>query len=237
VAEVVDHLDRAQVAALADRIAARFGRIDLLVNDIWGGELLAGDPSGWDVPLWELDLDAGLRMLRLAIDTHLVTSYHLLPLLVAQPGGLVVEVSDGTWEYNAAHYRISVFYDLAKIAVNRLAFSQGHELAKVGATAVCVTPGWMRSELMLEAFATTEATWRDAVGTTAPPDFAGSETTRFVGRGIAALAADADRARWNQRSVTAADLARAYGVTDVDGAQPDPWPAILAADPGAPAPE
>lgn len=233
VAEVVDHLDPAQVSALADRLAADHGRIDVLVNDVWGGELLTGDPSGWDVPLWELDLDGGLRLLRLAIDTHLITSYHLLPLLVREPGGLVVEVSDGTWDHNAAHYRISVFYDLAKVAVNRLAFSQGHELAKFGATAMCVSPGWMRSELMLEAFATTEDRWRESVGTTAPPGFADSETPRFVGRAVAAVAADPDRSRWNQRSVTAADLARVYGFTDVDGTQPDAWAAIEAADPGA----
>lgn len=237
VAEVVDHLDPTQVAALAERIAARHGRIDVLVNDIWGAETLKGGPEAWDVPLWELDLHAGLRILRLAVDTHLITSHHLLPLLVRQPGGLLVEVSDGTWAYNADHYRISVYYDLAKVAVNRLAYSQGHELAKVGATAVCVTPGWLRSEIMLELFSTTEAAWRDAVGTTAPADFATSESPRFVGRGIAALAADPGRARWNQQSVTSADLARAYGVTDLDGTRPDCWAAILAAERADAAPE
>jgi NAD(P)-dependent dehydrogenase (short-subunit alcohol dehydrogenase family) len=134
-----------------------------------------------------------------------------------------VEVTDGTKAYNDEHYRISVFYDLAKVAVNRLAWSQGHELARFGCAAVAVTPGWLRSELMLEAFRTTEETWRDAVGVTAPPGFVNSETPRYVGRGIAALAADPDLARWNQRSVTAHDLAVAYGVTDVDGTQPDGW--------------
>ena len=105
----------------------------------------------------------GLRILRLAVDTHLITSHHLLPLLVDRPGGLVVEVTDGTTDYNATQYRISVFYDLAKVAVNRLAFSQGHELAPYGATAVPITPGCLRSEMMLDAFGVTEETWRDAL--------------------------------------------------------------------------
>jgi NAD(P)-dependent dehydrogenase (short-subunit alcohol dehydrogenase family) len=216
----VDHLDREAVAALADRLRADHGHVDVLVNDIWGAELLKGGPAEWNTPLWELDLDDGLRILRLAIDTHLVTSHHLLPLLVDRPGGLVVEVTDGTSAYNADHYRISVFYDLAKVAVNRLAFSQGHELAPHGTTAVAITPGWLRSEMMLEAFGTTEDTWREAA---APAGFAVSESPRYVGRAIAALAADAERVRWNQQSVSSGELARAYGFTDVDGSQPDVW--------------
>ena len=221
---VVDHLDSEQVADLADRIRDDIGPVHVLVNDIWGAEVLKGGPPEWDRPIWEHDLDTGLRILRLAIDTHLVTAHHLLPLVVAEPGGVHVEITDGTNEYNAANYRISVFYDLAKVAVNRLAFSLGHELAPHGATAVAVTPGWMRSELMLEGFGVTEANWRDAVEEgRAPPGFLASESPRFVGRGIAAMAADPDRHRWHQRSVTAADLARAYGVTDVDGTQPDCW--------------
>jgi NAD(P)-dependent dehydrogenase (short-subunit alcohol dehydrogenase family) len=234
VAIAVDHLDPAQVAALADRVRTEYGHLDVLVNDIWGAELLKGGPAQWNTPIWELDLDTGLRILRLAVDTHLITSHHLLPLLVERPGGLLIEVTDGTVEYNAANYRISVYYDLAKVAVNRLAFSQGHELRPYGATAVAVTPGWMRSELMLDAFAVDEASWRDALDPAraeralpvAPPDFALSETPRYVGRAVAALAADADRARWTQRSVTSAELARAYGFTDVDGSQPDVWAAI-----------
>jgi NAD(P)-dependent dehydrogenase (short-subunit alcohol dehydrogenase family) len=224
-AAVVDHLDPRQVKALADRIRAEHGHIDVLVNDIWGAEVLKGGPPQWNTPIWKLDLDAGLRILRLGVETHLITSHHLLPLLVDRPGGLVVEVTDGTTRYNADHYRISVFYDLAKVAVNRLAFSQGHELAPHGATAVCITPGFLRSEMMLEAFGVTEQTWRDAVGETgrAPPDFALSESPRYVGRAVAALAADPDRARWNQRSVTSGQLAGAYGFTDLDGSRPDVW--------------
>ena len=132
----------------------------MLVNDIWGGEKL----FEWDTPIWEHDLDDGLRMLRLAIDTHLITSHFALPLLIRRPGGLVVEITDGTREYNATHYRISAFYDLAKVAVIRLAFAQAHELAPHGCTAVALTPGWLRSEMMLEAFGVTEDNWRDGGG-------------------------------------------------------------------------
>ncbi len=162
----------------------------MLVNDIWGAELLKGGPAQWNTPIWEHDLDDGLRILRLAIDTHLITSHHLLPLLIDRPGGLLVEVTDGTTDYNASRYRISVFYDLAKVAVNRLAFSQGHELAPHGATAVAITPGWLRSEMMLENFGVSEANWRDAIrpgsARAAPADFALSESPRYVGRAVAA---------------------------------------------------
>jgi NAD(P)-dependent dehydrogenase (short-subunit alcohol dehydrogenase family) len=223
IAAAVDHLDPGQVKSLAGRIRADHGHIDVLVNDIWGGELLKGGPAQWNTPIWQLDLDNGLRLLRLAIDTHLVTSHHLLPLLVARPGGLLVEVTDGTADYNATRYRISVFYDLAKVAVNRLAFSQGHELAAHGATAVAITPGWLRSEMMLDAFGVTEAKWRDAVNHPAPADFALSESPRYVGRGVVALASDPDRTRWNQQSVTSGRLAREYGFTDLDGSRPDVW--------------
>ncbi|MGP9022344.1 SDR family oxidoreductase [Streptomyces sp. BR1] len=223
VAVAVDHLDPVQVRALAGRISDEYGRLDVLVNDIWGGELLKGGPADWNTPVWEHDLDAGLRLLRLAVDTHLITSHHLLPLLIGQPGGLLVEVTDGTTEYNASRYRLSVFYDLAKVAVNRLAFSQGHELKPYGGTAVAITPGWLRSEMMLDAFGVTEENWREAA---APPGFALSESPRFVGRAVAALAADRHRARWNQRSVTSAELAREYGFTDLDGSRPDVWPAV-----------
>jgi NAD(P)-dependent dehydrogenase (short-subunit alcohol dehydrogenase family) len=230
IAHQVDHLDPDQVRRLAERIRAEQGRIDVLVNDIWGAEVLKGGPASWNTPIWEHDLADGLRILRLAVETHLVTSHHLLPLLVGRPGGLLVEVTDGTSDYNAAHYRISVFYDLAKVAVNRLAFSQGHELAPHGATAVAITPGWLRSEMMLANFGVTEDNWRDALHAdrsdgypSAPPGFGSSESPRYVGRAVAALAADPDRARWNQRSVTSAELAGGYGFTDVDGTRPDSW--------------
>jgi len=231
IAVPMDHLVHAEVQGLAERVKSEFGKIDILVNDIWGAEVLKGGPSEWNTPVWELDLDKGLRILRLAIDTHLITSKYLLPLLISEPGGLLVEVTDGTTEYNSSHYRISVYYDLAKVAVNRLAFSQGHELAPHGATAVCVTPGWLRSEMMLENFEVTESNWRDALNPeraqrglpVAPPDFALSETPRYVGRAIVSLALDPDRARWNQKSVSSGELAKVYGFKDVDGTAPDVW--------------
>ncbi len=231
VAIPVDHLVPEEVKALADRIRSDYGRLDILVNDIWGGELLKGGPAEWNTPIWELDLEKGLRILRLAVDTHLITSHDLLPLLITKPGGLLVEITDGTSEYNAAHYRISVFYDLAKVSVNRLAFSQGHELASHGGTAVSLTPGWLRSEMMLENFQVSEENWRDALDPAragkglpvAPPGFASSESPRYVGRAVAAIASDPERERWNQKSVSSAEIAREYGFTDLDGTQPDSW--------------
>ena len=223
VAVPVDHLDPAQVRELAREVRTRHGHIDILVNDIWGAEVLKGGPAEWNTPIWRHDLDKGLRIVRLGLETHLVTSHYLLPLMIDRPGGLLVEVTDGTASYNAAHYRISVFYDLVKVAVSRLAFSQGHELRAHGAIAVAITPGWLRSEMMLEHFGVTEATWRDAPGRSAPPAFVHSESPRYVGRAVAALATDPDRERWNQQSVTSAQLAALYGFTDLDGSQPDIW--------------
>jgi NAD(P)-dependent dehydrogenase (short-subunit alcohol dehydrogenase family) len=227
VAIAVDHLDHGEVRALAARIGRDHGRLDILVNDIWGAEVLKGGPSEWNTPIWKHDLDKGLRILRLGIETHLVTSHYLLPLLVTRPGGLVVEVTDGTLEYNATRYRISVFYDLAKVSINRLAFSQGHELKPHGGTAVSITPGWLRSEMMLEHFNVSEERWRDALAPAAsppaPPGFAVSESPRYVGRAVAALAEDPGRQRWNQQSVTSGQLAAIYGFTDIDGSRPDVW--------------
>jgi NAD(P)-dependent dehydrogenase (short-subunit alcohol dehydrogenase family) len=230
IAVAADHLDHAQVEALVQRIDAEQGRLDVLVNDIWGGEQLAE----WNTPLWEHDLDGGLRMLRLAIDTHLITSHFALPLLIRRPGGLVVEMTDGTLEYNAAHYRRSTFYDLAKTAVTRLAFAQAKELAPHGCTAVALTPGWMRSEMMLDIYGVTEATWRDAER--GNPHFrAISESPRFVGRAVAALAADPDLQQRTGGSFSSGGLAREYGFTDIDGSQPDAWRYMVEVqDPGLP---
>ena len=218
IAVAVDHLEPEQVEKLVERIDAERGRLDLLVNDIWGGEKL----FEWNTPLWEHDLDKGLRLLRLAIDTHLITSHFALPLLIREPGGLVVEMTDGTREYNAENYRVPAFYDLAKTAVIRLAFAQSEELGPHGCTAVALTPGWMRSEMMLENYGVTEENWRD--GARVNPHFAAiSESPRFVGRAVAALAADPDLARRNGGSFSSGGLAREYGFTDVDGSQPDCW--------------
>jgi NAD(P)-dependent dehydrogenase (short-subunit alcohol dehydrogenase family) len=230
IAAVVDHLDADQVKNLAEQIRKDHGHIDVLVNDIWGGEVLKGSPAEWNTPVWEHNLEKGLRILGLAIETHLITSPHLLPLLIDKAGGLLVEVTDGTADYNASRYRLFVFYDLAKVAVNRLAFSEGHELEPYGATAVAITPGWLRSEMMLDNFGVSEANWRDALHPTAvdrspaaPADFALSESPRYMGRAVVALASDPDRSRWNQMSVSSGQLASEYGFTDLDGSQPDSW--------------
>ncbi|WP_437738343.1 SDR family oxidoreductase [Sorangium sp. So ce1335] len=217
IAVQVDHLEREQVRALVARIEREQGRLDVLVNDIWGGEHL----FAWDRPLWEHSLDGGLRLLRLAIDTHIITSHCALPLLIRRPGGLVVEITDGTAEYNAGHYRISFFYDLAKTAVLRMAFAQAEELRAHGGTAVALTPGWMRSEIMLEHYGVTEERWRDALAK--QPHFAISETPAYVGRAVAALAADPEVARWSGQSLSSGQLAKAYGFTDLDGSRPDAW--------------
>jgi NAD(P)-dependent dehydrogenase (short-subunit alcohol dehydrogenase family) len=218
IAVEVDHLHAAEVEQLVRRIDDDHGRLDILVNDVWGGENLVQ----WNTPVWEHDLDAGLRMLHGAVDTHLVTSHFALPLLIRRPGGLVVEMTDGTREYNAVHYRLSAFYDLAKSAVLRLAFSQAEELKPFQCTAVALTPGWMRSEMMLEHYGVSEANWRD--GAAVDPHFAAiSESPRFVGRAVAALAADPDLHRRTGGSFSSGGLARDYGFTDVDGSRPDCW--------------
>jgi NAD(P)-dependent dehydrogenase (short-subunit alcohol dehydrogenase family) len=230
IAVPVDHLIADDVRKLVERIRAEQGRLDILVNDIWGGEKL----FEWNKPVWDHDLENGLRLLRLGIDTHLITAHHALPLLIERPGGLLVEVTDGTAEYNAEHYRLNPFYDLAKVAVNRMAWAHAKDLAPHGATSVSITPGWLRSEMMLDAFEVTEENWRDAA--LKSPHFVITETPRFVGRAVAALAADPDRVRWNGQSLSSGGLAQVYGFTDVDGSRPDAWRYIREVqDPGKPA--
>ncbi|THK34373.1 SDR family oxidoreductase [Ensifer sp. MPMI2T] len=230
IAVQVDHLQPEQVRALVDRIRQERGRLDILVNDIWGGERL----FEWNKPVWDHNLENGLRILRLATDTHLITAHYALPLMIERPGGLLVEVTDGTAEYNAEHYRLSPFYDLAKVSANRMAWAHAKDLAAHGATAVSLTPGWLRSEMMLDAFGVTEANWRDAVEK--QPHFVISETPHFVGRAVAALAADPDKARWNGKSLSSGGLAKVYGFTDLDGSRPDCWRYMdEVMDPGKPA--
>jgi NAD(P)-dependent dehydrogenase (short-subunit alcohol dehydrogenase family) len=212
----VDHLVPDEVAALVQRIDDEQGALHVLVNDIWGATKME-----WDATVWESDLDYGLHTLRLAIDTHAITSHFALPLLIRQPGGLVVEVTDGTAEYNATNYRVSFFYDMAKAANIRMAFALAHELRSHGATAVALTPGWLRSEMMLEAFGVTEANWHDA--TARVPHFAIAESPAFVGRAVVALAADPDASRWTGQALSSGELAKVYGFTDTDGSRPDAW--------------
>ncbi len=226
----VDHLDPAKVQALVGRIEREQGRLNVLVNDVWGADFLAE----WKVPVWEHSLEKGLRLLRLAIDTHIITSHFALPLLIKNPGALVVEMTDGTAEYNSTNYRLSLFYDLAKTSVIRLAWAQAQELRPHQCTAVALSPGWLRSEMMLDAYGVSEANWRDA--TTKQPHFVITETPRYVGRAVAALAADAEVARWSGQSLSSGQLAKVYGFTDLDGSQPDAWRYVVEVqDAGKPA--
>ncbi|MFF8282673.1 SDR family oxidoreductase [Streptomyces albus] len=216
-AVAVDHLDAEQVRELVARIDREEGALDILVNDLWGGDRLIG----FGKKLWEHDLDDGLRALRLGIDSHLITSACALPLLIRRPGGLLIEVTDGTEEYNR-NYREPLFYDLAKAAPLRMARALAEETEPYGTTVVCLTPGWLRSEAMLDTyFKVTEERWQDGCAT--DPHFAISETPTFVGRAVAALAADPEVARWNGQSLSSGGLAKVYGFTDVDGSAPDAW--------------
>jgi NAD(P)-dependent dehydrogenase (short-subunit alcohol dehydrogenase family) len=204
IAAQVDHTVPAQVARLFEEV----GELDVLVNDIWGGD----DLVEWGKRLWETRLEDGLTLLDRAVKTHVVTSWHALPRI--RRGGLVVEITDG----DAYFYRGHFFYDLVKTTVIRMAFALSQELAGRGVTAVAVTPGFLRSEWMLDRLGVTEATWREAAARV--PSFIASETPLFVGRGVAALAADPEVARRNGRVVASWDLGEAYGLTDADGARP-----------------
>ena len=231
----VDHLEPDQVQDLVDRIASEQGRLDILVNDIFGGDRY----SQWNTKLWEHDLVGGLRMLRMGIDTHLITASKAIPLMLngASERGLVVEMTDGTKEYNR-NYRevVGFYYDLVKAAVERITLGLTAELKGTKVTALAVTPGWLRSEAMLDHFGVTEETWRDA--TAREPHFCISESPAYVGRGIAALAADEGQDRYAGRVLTSHDLATAYGVTDADGSRPDCWRYVVEIqDPDKPATE
>ena len=227
IAVPTDHLEVDQVEALVARIDREHGRLDVLVNDVWGGEHLVE----FDKKVWETDLAGGLRMLELGVRTHAITSRLAVPLLIRHPGALVVEMTDGTAEYNT-RFRLNFFYDLVKNAPIRMAFALAHDLKDVGGTAVALTPGWLRSEQMLAAFEVTEENWRDAVEKV--PGFEIAESPVYVGRAVAALAADPDRARWNGRSLDSGTLAREYGFTDADGSRPDAWGYMIAGETGNP---
>ncbi len=227
----VDHLVSDEVAALAKRIDAEHGGLDILVDGIWGGDRYLE----WGKPVWEHSLDASLRMMRLSLDAHLITSHHLFPLVIRRPGGLVIELTDGTAEYNQKYREgTSLPYYLAKAAINVLAVGEAAELKKHECTAVAFTPGWLRSEAMLELFEVTEENWRDA--TVREPHFVISESPTFSGRTVVALAADADRHRWTGQTVSSGQLAKVYEIDDVDGSRPDAWRYIEEVqEPGKPA--
>lgn len=208
----VDHLRESEVQALFERVSAeQQGRLDVLVNDVWGGDANAQ----WGVPFWEMDAGRAWSLLETALRTHLITARHGAPLLVKRGKGLIVEVTDG----NQAWYRGALAYDLAKAAVTRLAFGMAEELRPHGVTALALTPGFLRSEAVLDHFGVTEATWRE--GAKKDPHFAHSETPLYVGRAVAALAADPNVLERSGRVWSSWDLAKAYGFTDADGTRPD----------------
>ncbi|MFF0386485.1 SDR family oxidoreductase [Streptomyces sp. NPDC004286] len=220
IAVPTDHLDPDQVRVLVERIDREHGRLDILVNDLWGGEHLLVN-AVFGKKSWETPLDDGLRILELGVRSHVITAALALPLLIRSAAPLHVEVTDGTAVFNR-RYRENLYYDLAKNAPIRIAFGLGEELKEYGGTAVAVTPGFLRSEQMLGHFGVTEENWRDAAAQ--EPDFATAESPAYLARGIAALAADPDRAaRWNGKSTSSAELARTYDLTDIDGSQPDVW--------------
>jgi len=214
----VDHAEIGQVAELVARIAAeQDGRLDVLVNSLWGGDPL----TGWGRTFWEHSLTDGLEIQRHAVGAHLITAWHALPLMVARGRGLVVELTDG----DGTRYEGQLFYDLAKTSNRRIAHDLAVDLRPHGVTAVAVAPGFLRSEAMLDHFGVTEATWREGIAQ--DEHFARSETPRFVGRTIAALAADPDALRFTGQTLHSGALAQEYEIDDLDGTRPD-WVSYFA---------
>jgi len=211
IAVQVDHTVEDQVQRLFERISANHGRLDILVNDVWGGDEL----TEFGKAFWKVSLAKGRLMLERAVYSHIVTSHFAAPLLIKNGGGLIVEITDG----DSYTYRGNIFYDLVKCSVIRLAYAMARELRKTNVTVVALTPGFLRSERMLEHFGVTEANWRD--GAKQSPEFIESETPFFVGRAVAALAADPEISKKSGRVFSSWDLAPAYGFTDVDGRVPN----------------
>ena len=208
-----DHFDESQVEALFKRVRKEKGRLDLLVNDISEGEL-----HEWK-PFWKLSTEKGLRMLRQGVDTHIITTRHAAPLMVERKGGLIVEIGDG----DGLFHRGNLFYDLVKITVTRLAYAWAEELYPHRVAALALTPGFMRTETVLETFGATEENWREVAGKSKKAcgyGLAGSETPFFVGRAVAALAADREVLGKSGGLYSSWGLSEEYGFTDVDGTRP-----------------
>ena len=211
VAVRVDHTREAEVAGLAARVRAEAGRLDILVNSIWGADPMLN----WSQRFWEIDLANVRAYLDQTLISHLITNRHLAPLMVEANRGLIVEVIDGHF----AGYRGHILYDLVKASLARIAYGMAMELVRTGVTALALSPGFLRSEAVLEHFGVREENWRDAIAK--DPYFAESETPALVGRAAAALAADPDVGRKAGLIHFASDLAREYSFTDVDGFVPD----------------
>ena len=214
----VDHQQEAEVEALAGRIRAEDGRLDILVNDIWGGDELIQ----WGQPFWKQDIATARAVFDQALFSHLITSRHMAQMMVEANSGLIVEVTDG----ERSGYRGTLLYDLVKSGIIRLAYAMAWDLARTRVTALAVTPGFLRSEAMLERFGVTEANWRDAVKGEA--EFAFSETPRYLGRAVAALAGDPKVHRKAGLALNVGDLADEYGFTDLDGGRPHFWRSVEA---------
>lgn len=220
----VDHTVPADVKRLVARIKRQHKGLDILVNDVWGGDAL----TEWGKPFWTVNLDHGLHMLNQAIHSHIITSHYAVPLMLGRSGGIIFEITDG----DAFYYRGNLFYDLVKISVIRLAFAMARELRKRDIVSVALTPGFLRSERVLDHFKVTEANWKDAGKkknnkdrnsgnqNDAPNDFMVSESPRYIGRAVVALAADPKVKNKTGRVFSSWALAREYGFTDLDGTQP-----------------
>jgi NAD(P)-dependent dehydrogenase (short-subunit alcohol dehydrogenase family) len=208
----VDYSQEAEVQAFFERVRAEGGRLDILVNDVWGGDELTF--SSWGTPFWELPVDRGWLLQERAVRTHILAARYAAPIMVAQRSGLIVEIGDG----DNRSYRGSFYYDLSKASVARLAMAFAAELKDHGVTALYVTPGFLRSEAMLEQFGVSEADWRDAAAQ--DPHFIASETPFFVGRAVAALAADPNVQAKSGGIVTTWALSDEYGFSDIDGNRP-----------------
>jgi NAD(P)-dependent dehydrogenase (short-subunit alcohol dehydrogenase family) len=218
IAVQVDHTVPQQVAAFFERVKQeQDGRLDLLVNDVWGGDEL----TQWDVPFWQHSLEDGLRMQVRAVHSHIITAYYAAPLMVARKQGFIIEVTDG----DTLNYRGNLYYDLTKVSTMRLGLALAEDLKPHGVTALALTPGFLRSEAMLDHFGVTEANWRD--GIKKEPYFAGSETPYFIGRAVVALAADPQVAQKAGKTLATWQLAKEYGFDDVDGRRPD-WGTFFA---------
>ena len=206
----VDHTDEAEVATLIQRIQGEAGRLDILINDVWGGDPIVD----WSAKFWNLDIGQVRTLLDQAVVSHLITARHAAPLMIERKRGLIVEVTDGLGE----GYRGQILYDLVKATVLRLGYAMAWDLKDAGVIALSITPGFLRSEYVLETFGVTEANWSEAAER--DPLFAESETPAFIGRAIAALAADPGRARFAGAALSSEMLADIYHLDDADGRRP-----------------
>lgn len=207
----VDHTREEDVVALVQRVKKEQGGADLFVDSVWGGDVL----TEWGRPFWKLSLEKGHQMLENSLWSHVVTARHVAPLLFGRDRALMVQVTDG----DSFAYRGNLTYDLVKTSVIRLAFAFAKELRDHGVVSLAVTPGFLRSETMLDHFGVGPENWRD--GAEKDPDFIMSESPLFVGRAVAALAADPHAMRKNGRVFASWGLAKEYGFTDADGSRPD----------------